>query len=693
MTTDDRTAIAPTERHMEAAREVDMPMDDAAIVRPMEAAPEEEAVEEDATSSVPMGDVQDEAHEAEEEPMHEEEPLEGNKALDGDVEEAVNEAVGVVEEESAAAPATNETAAPELEEAPARDEVLDESAVGAEPEALHEASSAREPLMTPAKTSTMASEASVDAVYATPEANGASPAFSGDISYDGPSHFDLNTPSAKNLREGDEDAKTAFVKTPYKQPNAKLSYTSLELQAIKARRAEIEKEKLRNEKYRLLAQKQSTHQMVERSTKPLTLPITPELLSTKRGAFRCAGHDAMHPCTPECDRKAAVLTAEELVARPDRVRIPSSKPLRTTSAHSPFLQTATRARRSDVTEASYTDKSNGPISAADLVCRKPRAASPVRVLKRTVPASPFLATKHRAKKPRFDDKENMDPSPTVVMTAEALVARPLHTKMTQKDDVAKRAITIAMAPHLATMERATLQATYRKAVPLIDEDAIELAKPFHASPVPSSLHKQSKLKKTRRSPLATVQATTPPLKSLERHAKYKAEFEARTKQQRDDDDAKRVFKAQPMPIVSMHAPVIKSKTPLTVAAPFQCPGDVFHERHLERMQALREQAEDDMRNMMRVKATPILLATHNVGVAPSTKPLTEAKSPSLALKRRMVDRAAYDKKEQERRQRDEEARRVLADEAARKEQEDLKAYRKNELTFRALKRRRTKVQE
>ncbi|EQC26765.1 hypothetical protein SDRG_15415 [Saprolegnia diclina VS20] len=680
MTTDDRTAIAPapTERLMEAAREEDMHMDEALV---MESAPEDEAVEDDATSKDPKGVGQGEAHDAEEEPMREKEPREDDEAPYmnvNNVEEAVNEAPVVVEEESAVTLATDETAASELE-APAHEEILHDVAVGTEPEAP-------EALMTPAKTNLVASDASVDAVYTTPQAKGA---FSGDISFDGPSHFDLNTPSADAKYLRGEDAKTAFVKTPYKPANAKLSYTSLELQAIKARRAELEKEKLRNEKYRLVAQKQSTHQMVERSTKPLTLPITPELLSTKRGALRCVGHDATHPCTPECDRKAAFLTAEELVARPDRVTgIPHSKPLRRTSAHSPFLQTATRARRSDVTEAETTN--NGPISAADLVCRKPRAASPARTFKRTVPASPFLETKHRAKKPRFDDKENMDPS-TPVVTAEALVARPLHTKMPH--DVAKKTITIAAAPHLMTMERATMQATYRKAVPQVDEDAIELAKQFHASPVPTSLHKPSTLKKTRRSPLSTVQAKTPPLKSLERHRKYKADFEARQQKQLEDDDAKRVFKAQPMPIVTGTTLVVKSKTPLTVAAPFQCPGDVFHERHLEHMQVLREKAEDDLRNQMRVKATPIMLSTHVVGVAPSTKPLTEAKSPSLALKRRMVDRAAYDRKEQERRQQDEEARLVLAKEAARKEQLELKAYRKNELTFRALKRRRTKALE
>ncbi|OQS00714.1 hypothetical protein ACHHYP_02870 [Achlya hypogyna] len=469
-------------------------------------------------------------------------------------------------------------------------------------------------------------------------------------------------------------AKAAFVKTPYKQPGGKLSHTSLELQAIEARRAELEKERIKHEKYRLLAQQQYAHQMIERSTKPLTLPLTPELLSTKRGAARCAGHASEVACTPECERR--FVTAEALVARSDKptpAALPTAR--RSTTAHSPFLETAARARQVDVAADAFVDQ----LSAEILVQRKSRPPSPERPRKRTVPASPFLETKQRAKRSRADDKENVAP-----LSFEALVARPLTAAAVAVRD-AKKAPTIAVMPALATMERATTQATYRKAVYTVDHDAIELGKKFHAMPVPATARQPAAPKK--RPALATVQPKTPPLESLKRHALYKEAFLARQQQEREADEAKRVFRAQPMPVPPAAPATIKSKTPLTIAVPFVCPGDVFHERHLERMATLKAQMEEAARAQTQVKATPMVVA-QAPPVQPSTKALTEARSPQLQLKRRMADRAAFDRKEQERRARDQEARQALAKEAAHKEKLEVLAWRKTELTFKALKRRR-----
>ncbi|OQS00718.1 hypothetical protein ACHHYP_02867 [Achlya hypogyna] len=337
-----------------------------------------------------------------------------------------------------------------------------------------------------------------------------------------------------------------------------------------------------------------------------------------------------------------------------------------------WIQRAAGAGQVDVAADAFVDQ----LSAESLIQRKPRPPSPERPRKRTVPASPLLETKQRAKRSRSDDKENVAP-----LSFEALVARPLTVAAVAVRD-AKKAPTIAVMPALATMERAMTQATYRKAVYTVDHDAIELGKKFHAMPVPATARQLAAPKK--RPALATVQPKTPPLESLKRNALYKEAFLARQQQEREADKAKRseVSYGPAAPAA------IKSKTPLTVAVLFVCPGDVFHERHLELMAALKAQAEEAARAQTQVKATPMVVA-QAPPVQPSTKALIEARSPHLQLKRRMADRAAFDRKEQERRARDEEAWQVLAKEAAYKEKLAVLAWRKSELTFMALKRRRS----
>jgi hypothetical protein len=126
--------------------------------------------------------------------------------------------------------------------------------------------------------------------------------------------------------------------------------------------------------------------------------------------------------------------------------------------------------------------------------------------------------------------------------------------------------------------------------------------------------------------------------------------------------------------------------PVTEVEPFQCPGDEFYQRHLEKMAQIVAEEDALRQQKMQVKARPILAVAQVARVAPSTKPLTEAKSPLLHVTQRARERSLYDDAERKRRQQEEEQRRQHEEEQQRQEAASLKAWREKELAFKALRR-------
>ncbi|KAG9407720.1 hypothetical protein AC1031_002440 [Aphanomyces cochlioides] len=411
----------------------------------------------------------------------------------------------------------------------------------------------------------------------------------------------------------------------------KLSFTSRELQEIDRRRQEIEKEKESHKAQATFAQ--------EKSIKPLTLPISPDLLCAKRD-FRCVGHDGpVNDPVPN-------IQPETLVAR--QYEPLKAAPIKKTEPHSPFLITAQRAMLKPIPEASASAGSTGFIQPQDLVRRDGHEPIPF-VAKKTVPHSPFLITARRG----HSAPPSQGSSQGVVDLASQLRQ---HDASRDKENV--KPPTRPQAPALHSTKRS------RPPVPVEDEDEIELAKQFHARPVSRRVLEGHSLPRPTKK-LRVTQPQSPNLESVRRHKEYQRDFIGKIEEAIAAEEKQRKFKAQPMPVYNSTSGLSRvTPMPLTEVEPFHMPGERFEELAKERIAAKRIEEEESLRKMAVVKATRILRGKQVPALV--HKPPTECQSPALAVKRRAVERAVFDAKDKARRD-------ALEAETERKRQEDMQA--------------------
>lgn len=307
----------------------------------------------------------------------------------------------------------------------------------------------------------------------------------------------------------------------------------------------------------------------------------------------------------------------------------------------------------------------------------------------------------------------------------------------------------AMTPQLLTSKRAQ---SHRRAIEVANEDEIELSKKFHAQPVsrgvlePRALplpkvekppltqpvspklttssrvaSRQSATEKaaaaiadlerrrkereqqrlraretSRPSPAAPRGPTvpeTPDLKSIRLHRQYQENLRRRLAEEEEQRKKQREFKANPIRLVAAPPKIEGSSKPLTEVVPFALPGEQYHQRALERLEAKKREEEERLQAQGQFKALPMPVVhdanSHDNGAArsfhvrPSSKPLTRFAAPELASDRRAAERAAFDAAERERRVREEEYKKQMEEEARQRQEEELKELRRERLVFHA----------
>ncbi|KAF1322854.1 Targeting protein for isoform 1, partial [Globisporangium splendens] len=314
-------------------------------------------------------------------------------------------------------------------------------------------------------------------------------------------------------------------------------------------------------------------------------------------------------------------------------------------------------------------------------------------------------------------------------------------------------LTQPLTPQLQTTRRAQASQAYRRPVEITNQDEIELSKKFHAQSVPRSVlesrkppspmkaakppltnpvspklstssrsaHRQSAAVKAaaaiadlekrrkereqqrlkakeaaqRQPPPAPRRPTvpeTPELKSIRLHRQYQENLRRRIEAEEEEMKRQREFKANPIRIASTLQPFQGSKKPLTEVVPFSLPGEQYHERARERIEAKRREEEQRLQASVQFKAMP-MPAVHDSSnqengaqgfhVKPSSKPLTRFAAPQLASDRRAAERAAFDAAERERRTREEEYKKQLEEETRRLQEEEIKRLRREKLQFHA----------
>ncbi|RHY08729.1 hypothetical protein DYB36_005616 [Aphanomyces astaci] len=397
----------------------------------------------------------------------------------------------------------------------------------------------------------------------------------------------------------------------------------------------------------------------------LTHPTSPDLQSSKRH-FRCADHG--RPSTQarhHGDSPTSRVLLPDLVSRAHQQTSTTlrSTVRRPTSPHSPFLLTAHRAKLKPTSDAPPSRDFGHVYQAADLMRRD--HAPQVYVATTTSPHSPYLVTAHRAK---------MHPTPASTsaygggyVDPAVLVLRG-HDKENQ-NTTQQRPPTRPQSPHLVT--------TTRTRTPYVvdDLDGIELAKPFHAHPMPS--FKRRKVTSSTTSSTTTT-PVSPNLLGVRRHKVYVEAFESKIQADMEAEALRRVFKAAPMPVpdtLSGLHPV--KRLPLTEIEPFHMPGDRFDELAKARLAAFKADAEKARLQRMEVKATPIFVGRMSSKSKKGDRQakLTRCASPDLAVKRRAVARAEFDSKDKARRQREMDEARAKMEMDKEEDAVALRAYR------------------
>ncbi|KAF0691941.1 Aste57867_16911 [Aphanomyces stellatus] len=398
------------------------------------------------------------------------------------------------------------------------------------------------------------------------------------------------------------------------------------------------------------------HETKDVQPKPLTRPHSPDLQCAKRD-YRCADHAA-----PTSHERPMATSLETLVSRAHVTPAPRARPLKRTAPHSPYLETAHRAKLKP-DPMSSSEYKNETILAQDLVRRRDDTPATTYVPKRTAPHSPYLETAHRSSAYAAPQQANVYEG---VVDPATLCSRTCSTA--DKENTVPLTRTTPQSPYLRTTKRS------RPPMDVPDDDAAELAKQFHATPL-------RRTKKPKTMAAVVVRPTTtpmsPPLQSVARHREYQADFRGKMQQAEVVDAARRKFKAAPMPVYDGPQGVKPvARMPLTEVEPFQMPGERFEELAKERMARKREEEAALRAKRMCVKATPIHAGSAAHGV-PAVKPkaLTECFSPKLAVKRRAAERAAYDAKDKARRETEEETKRRTMAEAAAAEAVRVRQWR------------------
>lgn len=350
---------------------------------------------------------------------------------------------------------------------------------------------------------------------------------------------------------------------------------------------------------------------------------------------------------------------------PTNVHQRSTKQL--TIPQSPHFQVDNRARRfhgsgsessstSGVGSESAQEKARPPIAPEALLSRDyalpPPPAPKESRSALTTPHSPRLHTASRA---------SQRPPPAPATREPAKPATHDYTR------AKSGGLTQPMTPQLETSRRAA--ASHRRPVEVIDHDAEELAKKFHARPVNKSIlqpksyphyspaksegkarltqAKSPKLSTSARSvtrPSASERAAsvaaemerhrrereqrmkarqsgqpkaapsfrrgpvipeTPPLKSIQLHREYQENFRRQIEAEEQEKEKQRQFRANPIQVTSTPAKFEGSSKPLTEVVPFQLPGERYHEQAQERLEQKRREEEERLKSAGTFRARPM----------------------------------------------------------------------------------------
>lgn len=453
--------------------------------------------------------------------------------------------------------------------------------------------------------------------------------------------------------------------------NTRMSSTSMELLKIQEEKMRLQMETLRiREMYEKTKAHRPPANVHQRSTKPLTIPQSPHLE---------VGHRAR--CFVREDHE------EPTAAAP--VQQPAQQTMERTVPQSPFLATAQRAaRRTVFPEESDNQQSHQHHQAPT---RGPNGL--------TVPVTPQLQTTKRAQAAAAYRK----PVEVVDKDAEELAHKfhykPVNrkilepTKMKSPMKINRPPLTIPVSPNLSTSRsNVTRQTAAERAAIAVAEvekrrkERDEMRR-RNAGPVSAPTTSSSYV------PRRPVIPETPPLKSLQRHRQYQADFQRKQQAEqeaREEEMRKqREFKAQPMRVSSAPPRFEGSSKPLTEVRPFALAGERFHERSQERLELLRRQEEEEAKASVQFKAMPMpvshdpLQPGANFQIKPTARQVTKIKAPELASERRAAERAAFDAAERERRAQEEAFKLQMEAEKRHLEEEELKRMRREKLTFHA----------
>lgn len=467
--------------------------------------------------------------------------------------------------------------------------------------------------------------------------------------------------------------------------NTRMSSTSMELLKIQEEKMRLQMESLRiREMYEKTKAHRPPANVHQRSTKPLTIPQSPHLeVGHRARCFVREDHE---------DQTAApaqgIIRPETLVSREFALQQENQQPMERTVPQSPFLATAQRAARRNVfpEEPENQEQHHAPT-------RGPNGL--------TVPVTPQLQTTKRAQAAAAYRK----PVEIVDKDAEELANKfhykPVNrkilepTKIKSPMKINRPPLTVPVSPNLSTSSsrsNGTRQTAAERAAIAVAEvekrrKEREEMRRRNAGPAPAPMTTASYV------PRRPVIPETPPLKSLQRHRQYQADFQRKLQAEQEvrEEEMKkqREFKAQPMRVNSAPPRFEGSSKPLTEIRPFALAGERFHERSRERLELLRRQEEEEAKASVQFKAMPMpvshdpLQPGANFQIKPTARHVTKIKAPELASERRAAERAAFDAAERERRAQEEAFKQQMEAEKRQLEEEELKRMRREKLTFHA----------
>ncbi|KAG1708028.1 hypothetical protein DVH05_024713 [Phytophthora capsici] len=414
---------------------------------------------------------------------------------------------------------------------------------------------------------------------------------------------------------------------------------------------------------------------------------------------------------------------------PTNVHQRSTKQL--TIPQTPHFEVDNRVRRfhsgSDSGDSNQ-DKPRPPIAAEKLLTRDFSLPLPPHRETRhglTTPHTPQLHTATRAAQ---------RPPPAPVSREHDKPAAPSYTRSKSGG------VTQPMTPQLETSRRA---ATHRRPIEIVDHDAEELAKKFHARPLnrhilqPKSYPRYSPAKSDSKARLtqpkvATGARSVSRPSASDRAASVSAEMERHRKEREErlkglrTRQTSQATKPKSAPS-AVRRPVVPETPPLKSIQLHREYQDNFR-RKIQAEEEEREKQHQFRANPMRVSSTPqrfegstkpltevkpfdlpgerfLEQARQRVeqkrqeeeerlkssrhfsrkahAFVPSSKPLTQTESPMLATKNRAAGRAAFEASEKERREREEAFRQQREEQERQLKDEEIKRLRRKDMIFHA----------